>query len=218
MASGITFESNGIKKHTFEDWGLFLSSFSIGEATPKTEYVDIVGGNGTLDLTEIYDHIFYKDRTHTIVLTSLDDELRFTSKLDEITAFLHGRKFNITTDFNSDWYYVGRVEVNKYATSKRLGQITLKCVCEPFKYKRYKTYVSEIVNGTDIEVVCPNSRMEVVPTFRANTNMTFEYNGATYTLTDDDTIYNDIFFTEGNNILKVTGNGTITISYQEGTL
>lgn len=216
--NGIMFEIDGIKKHTFEDWGLLLSSFSIGEATPKTEYVDIVGGNGTLDLTEIYGQIFFKDRTHTIVLTSLDDELRFTDKLDEITAFLHGRKFKITNDFNNEWYYVGRVEVNKYATSKRLGKITLKCVCEPYKYKQHKTIIVEAINGTDVEVACPNSRMEVVPTFRASTNMNFKFNNNTYAISDNDTIYNDIIFGEGNNIIKVTGNGTITISYQEGTL
>lgn len=217
MINGVTFETENKKVHTFEDWGLLLSSFSIGEATPKTEYVDIVGGNGTLDLTEIYDHIFYKDRTHTITLTCLDDEVRFTSKLDEITAFLHGRKFKITCDFNKDWYYVGRVEVNKYATSKRLGTITLKAVCEPFKYKQYKTIINEAINGVT-EVNCVNSRMDVVPVFRASAPMTFKFNGNQYALDDDDTIYNDIFFKEGNNIIEFTGQGNVTISYQEGTL
>lgn len=215
---GVTFDDGKSKIHTFEDWGLFLSSFSIGEATPKTEYVDVVGGDGSIDLTEAYGRVFYKDRTHTITFQDLDDKLRWTDKLDEITSFLHGKVFKITPDFNQAWYYYGRVEVNKYATSKRLATITLKAVCEPYKYKQYKTIVNEQINGKT-EVNCLNSRMVVTPTFKASKAMNFKFNDNQYSLqADTETIYADILLNEGSNIFEFDGEGIVNISYQEGIL
>lgn len=215
---GITLDDGKNKIHTFNDWGLFLSSFDIGEAVPKTTYVDITGGDGTLDLTEVYGRVFYKDRTHTIVLSDLDTNLRWEDKLDLIMAYIHGKTFKITADYNKMWYYIGRIEISKYATSKRLGKITLKCVCEPYKYKQYKTIISSEVNEST-DVICPNSKMVVTPTFKADSLMDFTYNGVTYPLQKDvETIYEDIQFIEGNNELIFNGNGNVVISYQEGTL
>lgn len=215
---GVTFESGNVKAHTFKDWGLFLSSFDIGEATPKTEYVDIVGGDGSIDLTEAYGRVFFKDRTHTIKLQNLDDDLRWSEKLDEITSFLHGRLFKITADYNPLWYYYGRVEVNKYATSKRLATITLKAVCEPYKYKQYKTIIDEDINGIT-EINCLNSRMVITPTFKVSNAMNFSFNNKQYSLqADTETIYPDVLLNEGSNIFVFEGEGNVNISYQEGTL
>lgn len=215
---GVIFDDGNVKIHTFNDWGLLLSSFDVGEATPKTEYVDIVGGDGTIDLTEAYGRVFYKDRTHTIKFQYLDDKLRWTEKLDEIMSFLHGRTFKITPDYSPQWYYYGRVEVNKYATSKRLATITLKAVCEPFKYKQYKTIVNEDIDGKT-EINCLNSRMVVTPTFKVSQAMNFIFKDKQYSLqADTETIYADITLDEGSNILEFDGVGNVSISYQEGRL
>ena len=48
MIQGVTF---GIK-HSYEDFGLILSSKEIGLPTPKTESVSVIGRNGNLDLTD----------------------------------------------------------------------------------------------------------------------------------------------------------------------
>ena len=50
MIQGVTF---GIK-HSYEDFGLILSSKEIGLPTPKTESVSVIGRNGDLDLTDAF--------------------------------------------------------------------------------------------------------------------------------------------------------------------
>ena len=214
--NGVTFTNNNVSIHSYDDWGLLLSSVSIGLPSVKTEYIDITGGNGKLDLTEVYGKVFYDDRTITINLTALDDDLRWDDKLDLIAAYLHGKTFKITFDNNNAWYYYGRLSLDKYSTSKRLGKIALKAICEPYKLKHNKTLVVKQINGTTL-VNCVNARMETMPTFSVSSPMTMKFKDKTYSL-DGEMKFSDIEFTEGDNYLEFTGTGEATITYQEGTI
>lgn len=214
--NGVTFTNKSISIHSYDDWGLLLSSYDVEMPSPKTEYVDITGGDGTLDLTETYGRVFYNDRTITINLTALDDELRWTDKLDTIIATLHGKTFKIAFDNNNQWYYNGRIEVNKYSTSKRLGKIVLKATCEPYKLKQLITTVKRTVNSS-LSFDCVNARMETIPTFKVTAPMTMIFKGNSYALKDE-VKFNDLIFTEGDNLLQINGTGDIEIKYQEGTL
>lgn len=215
---GITLDNGKTKMHTFNDFGLYLSSFEIGQPVVKTEYINIVGGNGSLDLSEVYGEVYYEDRTHTITFQALDDKVRWTELLDKITAYVHGKTFKITADYNLGWYYVGRLSIDKYATSKRLATIVFKAICEPYKYKRYKTIKQKKISKQDT-LNCHNSRMIVCPTFKSNSDMSITFNDVTYSLKKDtETQFEDVLFKEGNNYLTINGNGTIEVTYQEGTL
>ena len=215
---GVTFDDGSNRIHSFRDMGLLLSSFDVGEASPKTEYVDIVAGDGTIDLTEAYGRVFFDDRTLTISFQDLDDNLRFTEKLDKITSFLHGKTFKIIPDYNVYWYYYGRVEVNKYSTSKRLATITLKCTVEPYKYKIHDTIINEDISGKT-ELNCVNARMPVTPTFTVSTAMNFTFKDKSYSLqANTETIYADIVLDEGDNLFEFDGEGNVNIEYQEGRL
>lgn len=214
--NGVTFTNGNTSIHSFNDWGLLLSSCDIGMPSVKSEYVDIIGGNGTIDLTETYGEIFYDDRNITMTFTALDDKLRWTDKLDIITAYLHGKTFKITFDNNKAWYYIGRVSLDKYTTSKRLAKIVLKAVCEPFKLKHDITIVKRQISGkTAVKCVC--ARMETLPTFKVSSAMTMKFNGNTYSLSDTVKL-SDVVFKQGDNDMEFDGTGDVTITYQEGTI
>ena len=55
--------------HSFYDLNLILSAVDIEPAKPKTTYVDVPGGDGSLDLTEALGEVKYYDRTHKFTLT-----------------------------------------------------------------------------------------------------------------------------------------------------
>ncbi|MDO4377980.1 MAG: hypothetical protein Q4C64_02355 [Erysipelotrichia bacterium] len=216
MINGVTFAGGNTSMHSYDDWGLLLSSVDIGIPSIKTEYVDIIGGSGTIDLTEVYGEVFYDDRNITMNFTALDDKLRWTDKLDIITAYLHGKTFKITFDNNKAWYFIGRVSLDKYTSSKRLAKIVLKAVCEPYKLKQDKTIVKRQISGkTNIKCVC--ARMETIPTFTVSSPMTMKFNNSTYSLSNT-VKYSDIVFVQGDNDLEFDGSGQVTITYQEGTI
>ena len=214
MNHGILFEVNGICKHSSDDWGLILSPVEIPYPEPKTRYVEIDGGNGSIDLTETFGKIYYKDRTFSITF-ECSDRLRYDSQLQEIAAFLHGREVKCTFYFDQEYYYKGRITFNKYTSSKSLGEMTFSIVVDPYKYKRNVTIAINKISTKKI-VVYKNDRMEVTPIFKADSPMTFEFKGNLYSLSTHETIFADVEFKEGDNVIVWRGNGTVSVTYQEG--
>ena len=214
MNHGILFEVDGVRRHTLDDWGLFLSPVEIPYPEPKTRYVEIEGGNGSIDLTEAFGKIYYKNRSFSITL-GCSDKLRYDERLREIAAFLHGKEVKMTFYFDNGYYYKGRVTLNKYTSSKALGELSLDVEVEPFKYKEHTTVAINIVD-TKVVVVYKNERMEVTPIFKADSPMIFEFKGNLYALSTKETIFADIEFQEGDNVITWQGNGTVSVMYQEG--
>lgn len=66
MINGIRFG----KYHSYDDFGLILSSVHIPPAAPKTNYVDIPGADGQLDLTEALGCVRYQMREAEFVFTT----------------------------------------------------------------------------------------------------------------------------------------------------
>lgn len=216
MNHGVEFEINGVRKHSFDDWGLIFKPFPILYPEPKTSYIEIEGGNGSIDHTEVFGKIFYKNRKFSIEFECFD-KIKYDDTLRKIVTFLHGRVAKITMYFDYDFYYKGRIKFNKYTSSKATGAIVLDIDAEPYKYKKEITVQTNQVDTKSV-IVYKNNRMEVIPTFQATDNMTFDFNGNTYSLGTTETIFPDVEFVEGDNIIVWHGNGIVTVTYQEGAL
>jgi hypothetical protein len=64
-----------------------------------------------------------------------------------------------------------------------------------------------------------NSRKSVVPSITCtNDNTVVVFNGGTYNLSAGSHRILDILFVEGNNLVTVSGSGTVTFEFQEGDL
>ena len=204
--------------HSYEDFSLYLKSKEIGSAEVKTEYVEVLGGHGKLDFTEVFGEPKYSNRLLTFVFSTIETGTDWASTYTKILNELHGLKKNIVLDDDPDYYYVGRITVSKYASSKRIGTITIECDCEPFKYKVKKTVVAKAINGS-ATVDFYNARKSVAPSFTTSAPITIMHNGNTYAIEGEGT-FNDIgiVFTKGINTLTFTGTATVTVEYQEGDL
>lgn len=216
MNHGVLFEINGIEKHSFDDWGLLLKPLTIDFPEVKTKYIEIEGGNGSLDLTEAYGKVFYKDRKFNIEFTC-NDKLRYDETLREITSFLHGREVKVTFYFDEEYYYIGRISFNKYTSRKGVGTMVFNAVFRPYKLKQDVTITTNTVVDKKV-VTYLNDRLEVTPRFKADSNMTFEFKGNSYALGTTETVFPSIEFTEGENVIVWHGNGVVSVIYQEGSL
>lgn len=136
--------------NTWTDLHLVPSSMPVIQPPPlKSNFLDIPGANGAVDMTEILTgRPLYENRTGSIefYIDATADEYcgkikpndipgnyRWDYAYDKILNSIHGfRKKVILTDARS-YYYEGRVSINDYKSDKLTGIITLDYELDPFK-------------------------------------------------------------------------------------
>ena len=125
-------------KHSHRDWQLLLNSRpEISSPVPKTNYIDIPGGDGILDLTEsLTGDVQYKTRTMGFTFTTLKARRKWSSLYSDIQGYLHGQRMKIILDEDPAFYYIGRVSVDEWKSSEKYSTIAVSAEVEPYKYER----------------------------------------------------------------------------------
>ena len=209
--------------HSFHDLNLVLSGCDIPPATPKTNYVDIPGADGSVDLTEAHGEVRFNDRDCKITFTMKpDDVMTWEEKKTEISNLLNGKKAKITLDKDADFFYTGRCTVNSYLSSKKLRQIVVTARVSPYKLKHDETVLIYPFSKTSQTIVIQNSRKTVSPYIAASgAGVTVTFGNRTFALVKGMTYHAlDLLLVEGENQLTIsgTGEGTITFRFREGVL
>lgn len=212
MMNGIMFD----EVHSYYDLNLVLSEVSIPPAVPKTNFVDIPGGDGSVDLTEALGDVKFNDRgcKFTFTVFPTDD---FEEKKQQISNLLNGRRCKIIVDKDPDYYWLGRCSIDSYSSNKNLHKLVVGAVVAPYKFKHRQTKLA-VPPGTDVSVSLGNGRRHVVPAITCTTDATIVFNGNTFTFGAGTHKDLNITLVEGDNPLTVTSTQEVLFSYQEGEL
>lgn len=211
------------KYNTWCDWDLILTAKEITPPEPKTYYVDIDGMNGRLDLSEsLSGEITYNDRTISASFWTNKGNRRDREKLlREITIAIHGKKMKIIEPDDPTHYFIGRVTIKSVNNILPYAEFTIEIICEPWRYAIDDTVRMVSVSSstpTDV-VICNNGAKTVCPTFAVTGTVTITYGGLSLNnLTEGTYKSSDIKFKHGVNLMNVSGNGTVTITYKEADL
>ena len=206
--------------HSYDDLQLILSQKTIGTPSPKTETIDIPGGDGVLDLTEFFGEVKYNNRTLTFEFSTIVPPAQFMELFKRVQNALHGKKMNIILTEDPEWYYIGRISVSEWKADRNIGKLTIDCDCEPFKYKLDKTMVQATVSNTEI-VTLTNSRKRAVPEVKIESTggIQIVYQGSNiWDLGSGSYTLPELELVEGENTVTLSGTGTITFTWQEASL
>ncbi len=201
--------------HTYNDFSLILSSKKIGVPKPKTELLEVPGADEPIDFTEFFGDVKFDNRKLEFEFTTLVPQSEFMTLFSRIQNTLNGKRMQIVLDEDPNFYYSGRVSVKEWLADQSIGKITIECDCDPYKLKKDKTVVTNIVS-IEKTVILSNLRKHVVPLFKSSAEMRIEFNGNYYSMSAGESRFPAIVLKEGETVLKLTGNGTVTIEYQEG--
>lgn len=209
--------------HSYFDLNLILSSVDIPPAKPKTTYVDIAGGNGSIDLTEAHGEVKFSDRDCKFTFTmnpSCDlSDFAFEEKKTEISNLLNGNVFKITLDKDDEFYYLGRCSVSEYLSDRRIRQFVVEARVQPYKLKQTETVMSFDLTTEPQTVSLTNGRKIVSPVFNcSNNNTNIVFDNVYYSLDAGKHKLLGVRLKKGLNSITISGSGTLTISYQEGEL
>lgn len=230
-------------KNSWTDWHLVPSSRPVF-APPKlkTNYVDIPGMNGSLDLSEavsgrpVYDNrqgsldfyvdVQYKDKSSWIELYS------------DIMAYLHGRRLEAYLDDEPYYRYVGRFEVDSWKSGDGEA-ITINYDVYPYKMEPswsnenwlwdpfdfengvIRNFKSLTVDGS-LTVSIPKTQDWQAPTITVdstdNSGMDVKYNGKTYHLNEGVNRNPNLMVKDSDATFTFTGKGTISMRMRGGIL
>ncbi len=206
--------------HSYYDLNLILAPFTPAPAIPQTNFLEVPGRDGLLDLTEAHGEVKYNSRDFEFLFTiDSSDGMTFDEKVSQVSNALNGRKFKITLDRDPDYYWLGRCVVDKYAQNKLIGQILVKATVDPYKLKQSATNLTVALSSSEKTVEAENGRLAVVPVIECtDDNTKITYGNTTFTLNAGTHKILNIRFVEGTNVLKLKGSGTITFTWQEGEL
>ncbi len=203
--------------HSFRDLHLLLTSKEIGAPEIKRQTINIEGADGELDYTDFFGEPKYTNVQHQFTFESIQPRNDQLSQFTDIKNKIHGKKGRIILDDDPSFFYVGRCSVSKYTNEKNIGKITVTCDCEPYKYKMKQTIIYQAVNGT-VQVPLINGRKRAVPTITTTSDMTISFGGGIWTNRAGTFTIPELELAEGENLVTVTGEGTITFTWQEAVL
>ena len=210
--NGVSFD----QIHSYRQLGIILGNPEIERPKGKTSYLEVPGRDGALDLSEAFGELRFNQRKVILPFKLRAEPEAAEQKISEVANLLSGKKLKITLDKDPQYYYLGRLEVEgKY--QHPVCQIIITALCDPYKYKREVTEETFTVNGS-LEINLSNDRMTTYPVVTTTNSMLITKDDITYSYGAVVGFMTQIPLVYGDNLLTITGNGNITLTYQEGSL
>lgn len=130
-------------KNTWDDWHLVPTSRPlVNPPTQKTNYVDIPGANGSIDLTgAVVRYPVFNDRSGSWEFIVVNDYDSWDEKFSEVADWLFGRNMKVILDDDPGFHYVGRFTLNNWKsnTNGTWSNLTINYTVGPYKLSNETT-------------------------------------------------------------------------------
>ena len=205
-------------KWAHADYGLIVAPYAIPMPEPQTNFVEIPGRDGALDLSEAFGTIRYADR---IIPLTLYARAPFDVLISSLAADVHGRRMNVIFDRDPTYYYDARMTIEDVERHWGYCELSLECRVKPYKLEQFETAITVLPTGI-ATVTLTNTRMPVVPSITVSAEMTLTFTiagvGYTINLAAGSHIVPSLVLTDGETKIDITGTGSITFTYRKGAL
>jgi hypothetical protein len=213
---GITIIFNNERVHTGDDLGLVQEEKEIGKPTIQTFTAEVPGRDGLLNLTRsLTGKVNYYNRPLSFQYFG-DGTRKELLDLDAYFSRFHGQTIRIIDDDYPDHYYEGEATVSTEYGSNYIT-ITLTVDAQPFRLKLTPTVYSRQISGK-ITVYLDNESIDAIPTITVTGETSIVRNGKSVSVGAGTYEFPDFVLVGGSNAFEVSGNGTISIQYQEGAI
>lgn len=195
-----------------QNYGLLLEDYAVGMPSMHTTKISIPGRNGDLDYSNaITGHPTYTNRTLQIRLGAYEDGLSRDSIYTRFINKYIGKNVKVRFS-NLEGYFVGTIGTMNKKTDLLHLQITFNVDCQPFRIVKSVTKTIQL-SSTKTKVLLDQLIQPTIPTITTTGSASFSINDVIinvnagtrklgFELTFEDKI-------------EVSGNGTLTIEYNQ---
>ncbi|EOS75662.1 MAG: hypothetical protein OSJ60_02005 [Lachnospiraceae bacterium] len=199
-------------KHSREDYNAVMNYARITPPSVKENYVDIAGGDSSIDLTEAVGGVVFEDGKISFKFTLFCEKDKDRMKND-----LHGKRLKITLEREPDFYYEGRLSFTGESMLGTLYELNLDARVKPYKMENQITIHEEEINAPK-DILLINERMPAMLTITARGNIKVTYEGNSYELKTGIYEIPEITLRDGLNRLHVSGDGSVRLEYRKGRI
>ena len=205
-------------KWAHTDYGLIVAPYAIPMPEPQTNFVEIPGRDGALDLSEAFGTVRYSDR---VIKLTLYTRAPFDTLISAFAAEVHGRRMNVIFDRDPTFYYDARITIEDVERHWGYCELSLECRAKPYKLEQFETAIT-VLPTSNATVTLTNTRMPVVPTITTSAEITLEFtiNEKNYSVTLPAGTHTvpSLVLSEGDTEIGITGTGSATFTYRKGAL
>lgn len=227
--------------HTLNDWELLLLSVDIPYPDPKTKKVELLGGDGNIDLTDIFGGVKYNNRAIGFGFVLIDkDPQVWLERTSLIRNYCHGKKMKVVMDTDPSHYWEGRIFVTSTKEDQLHSTVNIEIDAFPYKYDALSSddpwlwdtfsFLSGVIRTIGIlnitdqnnKVTIPSGTMPTVPIFEVTDiiqEMKVFYDSRVFNLKEGKNRFPQIIVGgEKETELVFSGCGKVQISYRGGSL
>ena len=205
-------------KWAHANYGLIVAPYAIPMPEPQTNFVEIPGRDGALDLSEAFGTVRYADR---IISLTLYARAPFDTLVSAFSADVHGRRMNMIFDRDPTFYYDARITIEDVERHWGYCELSLECRAKPYKLEQFETAITVLPTGS-ATVTLTNTCMPAVPTITVSAEMMLTFTIAekdyTVNLSAGTHVIPSLVLKEGNTEIGITGTGRVTFTYRKGVL
>lgn len=199
-------------KYSVDDYQAIMNYARITTPTVKENYVDIPGGNSSLDLTEAVSGVTFNDGQISFKFTFFKEEDRSRMRND-----LHGRKLQIVLEREPEYFYDGRLFCRDGDYTGCIFELYIDARVAPYKQEKQMTlHMEEITAAKDI--LLDNDRMPSIPVITVEGNIRLTYSGISVQLSDGVYTIPEITLLDGLNRIHAEGKGSLKLQYRKGKI
>lgn len=162
-------------RNTWEHWRLVPTSRpAIATPNCKTNFVNVPGANGKLDLSQaLTRYPLYENRTGTLEFLVMNDFRNWQEAYTDIMTTLHNKRMICVYEEDPEYYYIGRWTVTPWKTGDNYSTITLGYDLEPFKYRLFDSQGAWLWNPFNFDIdMIPERDGAFNPTIETNSDTT----------------------------------------------
>lgn len=137
-------------KNTWDDWKLIPETQPIvAVPTQKTNYIDIPGASGSLDMSEVLTgYPLFNDRegSFTFIVTNnvgvsqpYENRKNLIRVCEDIMEYLHGKTMRMILEDDPLYYYEGRFNISDPSPEEDFSRITINYKVGPYKWSIYNS-------------------------------------------------------------------------------
>lgn len=126
-------------RNTWDHWRIAPTSRPVfAPPAQKTEYSEIPGTNGKLDLSQVLTgYPLYSNRTGSFEFVVMNDFRHWQTAYTDIMTTIHNKKLFCVYEEDPQYFYIGRWSVQNWASGESHSKITLAYDLEPYKWRIY---------------------------------------------------------------------------------